>query len=355
MSKLFIAYGTRLADMTEALLDEAGTADRLKPTMRVGIKPNLVVSRPASEGATTHPEIVEGIVRFLQRVGISDITILEGAWVGDNTQRAFSVCGYEDMAKRYGIQLHDTKRDKGVAMQTCGMSVQVCESVLTLDYLINVPVLKAHCQTSMTCCLKNMKGVIPDSEKRRFHTLGLDKPIAALNVAVTPQLHIVDSVCGDLTFEEGGNPVTANRVLLGEDAVLLDSYCARLIGYSPDEIGHLLLAKQAGVGQYADERTDVVELFADQRPAAPASASHRARQLGAAVAADSACSACYAALIHALDKLGGYRGAPISIGQGYRGQQPGGLGIGNCCKGCAQYVQGCPPSAKDIVDFLRER
>ena len=32
----------------------------------------------------------------------------------------------------------------------------------------------------MTCALKNLKGCLPDREKRRFHALGLTKPIAAL-------------------------------------------------------------------------------------------------------------------------------------------------------------------------------
>ena len=38
--------------------------------------------------------------------------------------------------------------------------------------MINLPVLKGHCQTLITCALKNNKGLIPNAEKRRFHTLG---------------------------------------------------------------------------------------------------------------------------------------------------------------------------------------
>ena len=41
--------------------------------------------------------------------------------------------------------------------------------------------LKDHCQAAVTCALKNHKGVIPNSEKRRFYTLGLHKPTAHLN------------------------------------------------------------------------------------------------------------------------------------------------------------------------------
>jgi hypothetical protein len=205
----------------------------------------------------------------------------------------------------------------------------------------------------MTCCLKNMKGCIPDSEKRRFHTMGLDKPIAALNTVIKPQLHIIDSICGDLTFEEGGNPMESNRIMLGFNPVLLDSYCAGLMGYHPSEIGHLHYAKQYGVGDYCDESTEIVELNAALRPSTPMAHNSIAKHLARHIDEDSACSACYAALIFALNKAGTHMlHHPVKIGQGYRGKKCAGLGIGNCTAGCDRYIKGCPPSAIDIVECL---
>ena len=58
----------------------------------------------------------------------------------------------------------------------------------------------------MTCALKNLKGCLPDREKRNFHSDGLMKPIAALGAFLKPALVIVDSICGDLNFEEGEIP-----------------------------------------------------------------------------------------------------------------------------------------------------
>lgn len=61
------------------------------------------------------------------------------------------------------------------------MKLNVCERAANIDFLINVPVLKGHCQTKITCALKNMKGLIPNTEKRHFHAMGLHEPIAHLN------------------------------------------------------------------------------------------------------------------------------------------------------------------------------
>lgn len=351
---IYIHYGTDICEMTYALMEQADVAPHIKPGGKVVLKPNLLIARPASEGATTHPEIAEGIIRYLQDHGFRDITIAEGAWAGADTPPAFSRCGYSDLAKRYGVRLVDTKRDAAVALETDGLRIAVCKTPLEADYLINIPVLKSHCQTGLTCCLKNMKGCIPDSEKRRFHSLGLHRPIALLGTVLRPDLHVVDSICGDLTFEEGGNPVEQNRILLGSDPVLLDSYAAQLIGYSPEEIEHVRLAAQYGVGTLYGEGVTIKEAGAESRPRTRAQHSRIARQLAAYIEEDSACSTCYAALIFALNKLGApsLRGQKVKIGQGFRGKQPDGVGVGNCTKGCKHNIPGCPPKAVDIYKFL---
>lgn len=356
MADIYIHYGTNLADMTYELMAAAGVADRLRREMTVGIKPNLVVARPADGGATTHPEIAEGVIRYVRDAGVRNIVILEGSWVGDSTQKAFRNCGFAALAEKYGARLVDTKHDKAVDRSFHGMTLSICESALKTDFLINIPVLKGHCQTGLTCCLKNLKGCIPDSEKRRYHTLGLHKPIAALNAVLRPALHIIDSVCGDPTFEEGGNPVEANRILLGFDPVLLDSYAAQLLGYEPGRIEYLRLAKEYGIGKFADEGTRIVELNASNRPKANEavrSQSSIARRYGRYIDEDGACSACYAALVSALEKTNGIGDGRIKIGQGFRGKALRGIGSGNCTSGCEHYVKGCPPKASDIADMIR--
>ncbi len=87
-----------------------------------------------------------------------------------------------------------------------GITMDVSRTILDTDFLISLPVLKGHCQTAMTCALKNMKGCLSDRSKRLFHSLGLHRPIAALNAVRDADLVIVDSLNGDLDFEEGGKP-----------------------------------------------------------------------------------------------------------------------------------------------------
>ncbi|NLZ54694.1 MAG: DUF362 domain-containing protein, partial [Thermoanaerobacteraceae bacterium] len=238
-----IIYGDNPKEMIKELLAVIKPEAEIGENDLIGIKPNLVVAKPASSGATTSPEIVAGLVEYLQEKGRKKIVIMEGSWVGDRTSKAFKVCGYEDLAKQYQLPLVDLQKDRRTGFEINGLRIEICDYVTKLDYLINIPVLKGHCQTNITCALKNMKGCIPNSEKRRFHTLGLHKPIAYLNKLIKQDLIIVDGMNGDLNFEEGGNPVQMNRIIVGKDPVLIDTYAAHLLGFSVDEIPYITMAE----------------------------------------------------------------------------------------------------------------
>ncbi|MCL1789647.1 MAG: DUF362 domain-containing protein [Oscillospiraceae bacterium] len=356
---IVINYGTALTKNTTDTLIASDISAYLKPGMNVAIKPNLVLSEPASNGATTHPEVVEGIIIFLKEFGIKNIEIIESSWVGDSTKRAFKACGYEQLSKKYNIPLFDLKSDKCTTLTYDDLSMSLCNKALHTDFLINVPVLKAHCQTRLTCNMKNLKGCIPDSEKRRFHTIGLHKPIAALNALMKTGYCVVDGICGDLSFEEGGNPVESNRIIAGRNPLVVDSYCAELIGYRPNEIGYLTYGKEMGLGEFYTDKIEIIELNPENKPIHSISrtgkaAKHRRFTIDRKfINEDSACSACYSALIYALHRLRGQPSEKIHIGQGFKSVSGDGIGIGNCACGFSRNVPGCPPKATDILERLQ--
>lgn len=47
---------------------------------------------------------------------------------------------------------------------------------------------------------------------------------------------MVDNICGDLDFEDGGNPVEMNRVLAAVDPVLMDAYVCDMMYYQVEEV-----------------------------------------------------------------------------------------------------------------------
>ena len=323
--------------------------------MRIGIKPNLVSPMEAYWGGTTHPEVVAGIVEYLQEKGFSNLVIMEGSWVGDKTSESYEVCGFKSLCEKYNVPFLDMQKEKGVPVQCGDMTLNICKSVLDLDFLINVPVLKGHCQTKITCALKNMKGLLPNSEKRRFHALGLHDPIAHLGLAIHQDFIVVDNICGDLDFEDGGNPVEMNRVLAAVDPVLMDAYVCDMMYYQPEEVPYITKAAALGVGCADIRQADINAL--DGNPGAPIPKSRKVVELADAVEEVESCSACYGNLIPALDRLKqedllSNLTTRISIGQGYRNQE-GTLGIGHCTRHFTHHLEGCPPTEDEIYEFLK--
>ena len=400
-NEIWRSYGTDYKDMTKRLLQQADLAGSIPAdAARIAIKPNLVVPSPASFGGTTHPEVVAGIIEYLQEAGYRDIVIAEGSWVGDRTSEAFTCCGYRELAdiytrslprsplkavsagspcpdpagsllngdaksshlsgnakgsSLYKVTLLDTQKDKSFTADCSGEKLHICSCVKDWDFLINVPVLKGHCQTHITCALKNLKGLLPNSEKRRFHTMGLHRPIAHLNSYIRQDFIVVDHICGDLDFEEGGHPVTRNCVMAAADPVLVDAFVCSLLHRQVEEVPYILMAEALGVGSADLSGLRLITCEGESYEDLPD--DHRLLDVSYAVDESDSCSACYGTLIPALERLKeegllDRLEGTISIGQGHRGHA-GRLGVGNCTSGFDFCIKGCPPTEEEIYEGLR--
>ena len=406
-NEILVVYGRQYKAMTREILCQAGLADMIgNRNTLVGIKPNLLGQVLAEEGGTTHPCVIEGLIEYLQENGFRNLVMLEGSWVGDSTQETIKYCGFDRISREYQVPFWDMQKDKARKTDCGGMELNICERALKVEFLINVPVLKGHCQTKITCALKNMKGLIPNSEKRRFHRMGLQEPIGHLSVGIHQDFILVDSICGDLTFEDGGNPVEQNRLITATDPVLCDTYGCYLLDIPLEAVPYISIASGLGVGSchladavvrvFSEKESDTGITYAEgnQIPAerieeirthlaspdlsdemkhtggeetnmwekeakeACAGGYRQVMKLAEKAEAVDSCSACYGYLIpalqmleqdHLLEKLR----EKICIGQGYRGKT-GELGVGNCTCRFNHTVSGCPPTENQIYEFLKE-
>lgn len=355
---ILMIYGTNYKEMTKQLLTEAKLWERIPDKQsRIGIKPNLVSPTEASWGATTHPEVVEGIIEYLKENGFENLVMLEGSWVGDRTAEAVQVCGYDRISETYGVPFLDMQKDTATVHDCAGMELSICDQAKQLDFLINVPVMKGHCQTKITCALKNMKGLIPNREKRRFHSQGLHGPIAHLAVGIRQDFIVVDNICGDWDFEDGGNPVVMNRLMAAADPVLCDAWVCHLMGYPVEEVPYISMAAALGAGTDDWRAARIRELNRPEREA-QTPRTRKILEVQDAVEEVESCSACYGYLIPALDRLKQeglleQLDTRIAIGQGYQ-QKTGHLGIGRCTSCFEHSLKGCPPTEEQMYEFLKD-
>ncbi len=351
-----VIHGSQeLQKMTIELLETVELAKRIPKGSRICLKPNLVVSRPADEGATTHPDIVEGTILYLQDHGFTAITIAEGSWVGETTKKAFNQCGYTALSKKHQVPLIDTQKIGYDTIYADAYALNICDCMRDFDVLINMPVLKGHCQTWYTGALKNLKGCIPDTEKRRFHSEGLHEPIARLNTVIKQDFIIMDGICGDPTFEEGGSPSDMHRILFCSDPVLIDSYAVSLLGMKPGEVPYITRAAELGVGKLYDRADELREINEPESKESSFTQNPILKELASQIDQRDACSSCYANLIEALRQTKSK--SQFVIGRAFRdanicGNTEDRIGVGNCTFHCRTNIKGCPPSVEDIINAL---
>ena len=361
----------KLKDDVALLLENAAAWDWLgEEESPVLLKPNLVVSSPASGGATTTPAIVEGLIEWLAGYGYSNIIIAEGSWVGDSTAKAFKVCGYTALAQKHNIPLIDLQKDSSVKRETPLGEFKICKTIADLEEkggsLINLPLVKGHGQTRMTCALKNLKGCIPNSEKKRYHTLGVHKPVAYLNTLIKQAFALVDALNPDPYWEEGGSPQKRDLLLLAKDPVAIDSYACRLLGLSDEDVAYLSTSDKLGIGEGHTSDEEIINLddTAIEEISLNQAQSEIKKWIDSIVDQKSACSSCFGNLSSALRYMQGKnpeiitRSIPsLCIGQEFKGKSLSsnrrGIGICTVSKG-NKALRGCPPSRESMLTFLKK-
>lgn len=368
MSKVWIGqeYSYNVEAIQKALhtgLVSVGVWNRLRDA-HILIKPNLTAPVPPHMARTTHPKVVQALCALcLEEAGAAKVTVAESCAVGFDTQKAYEVCGYSQLYP--GVSLLDLKGEDTEPRKASGLimdSIPVYKPVLEADVVFSVAKLKTifACPVSLTC--KNMKGVIPDREKKLFHRLGVHKGIADLLSALPPILPIIDGITG-LSLEEKRS---SNVLFVGDNPVSTDAVAAEAMGIGAREVQHLQHCAREALGSLDLSSVEITGLSLQDLSLAPfktaAGIGDISREYPVEVLDGHPCSGCVGALKMALkagmdqDLIGGQC---LGLGPDLqeKDQQENTIIIGNCSpvgKGSPLFIPGCPPESSEIIRGLRE-
>jgi uncharacterized protein (DUF362 family) len=224
--------------------------EKLNRNDKVLIKPNNCFRHKITPpyGMVTTSKIIEGVIQLLLEHGCKDISIGEGAIIGifdvlqPYTKRGFKGTGIDRVAKKYGVKLIDFNQGAFQELDLGVVKVQVAQTALESDFLINIPVLKTHLQTKVSLGFKNLKGCLSKASKKRFHiTNRLDTLICRLNEAIKSNLVIIDGI---YMLEKGPEPLmgVAHRkdlIIASTDIFDVDVVGATILGIDPSQVGYL--------------------------------------------------------------------------------------------------------------------
>jgi uncharacterized protein (DUF362 family) len=233
--------------------------DHLPAKAKVFVKPNIVFwtrTTPFPKwGVVTTSRVVEDMVVLLKERGIDDITILEGITTFDPKDRetpahAFETLGYNVLKKRYGIKtLNVFERSFKKIDLGAGVVLNYNEDILQGDFVVNLPVLKTHAQTIVSLGIKNLKGLIDVSSRKKCHSPDLQKDlsymVARLANKLPPSFTLLDGI---YTTERGpffeGRLRRSNILVASADIFSVDKVGAKVLGYDPSQVPHLVYAAQ---------------------------------------------------------------------------------------------------------------
>lgn len=245
--------GRRVEERVRAAVEALGGIGKfVQPGSKVILKPNAAFSQPPEVGATTNPEVVVAVAKMCKEAGAGEIMIVEHTI--DWPSIAFAVNKIEEAARKAGIKLIPANskamyRKVDIPEGRRIKSDEVVKYVFEADVIINLPVCKDHSATGVSLGLKNLMGL--NWDRRRFHVLGLHQCIADLATIIRPQLTILDATRCLLTHGPRGPGVVAKNdlIIAGADPVAVDAFGCRLLGRRPQDIGHVRIAHQMGLGE----------------------------------------------------------------------------------------------------------
>lgn len=253
-SLLVISSKGTVYDRVKKIIDNLGGIRRfVKRGSHVAIKPNAAWARTPRQAANTHPLVVAALIRLFKEAGAGSITIYENPC--DNYRIAFEKSGIALIAKKYGVRMVPAVRSsmyrevaipKGINMK----SMKILSPLLEADCYINVPIVKVHSAAKVSIALKNQMGAVED--RGYFHRSGLHQCIADLSTVLKPHLVIADATRILLTHgPRGPGKVKKTNLIIGStDIVAVDAYGAKLLGYNPATVGHIVMAHKHGMGEY---------------------------------------------------------------------------------------------------------
>jgi len=249
---LVVARGPDPAELVRRAVDALGGMKRfVRPGETVLVKPNMAWDRSPEQGANTHPDVVAEVVRLARAAGARRVIVAEVP-VQDG-RRAAARSGIGPAVRAAGAELVLPDGTGFLPADLHGSVLarwEVLAPALAVDRVINVPVVKDHALSALTCGMKNWYGLLGGTRSRLHQRI--HPSIADLAAAFLPTLTVVDATRVMIRSGPTGgrleDVVVMDAVAAGTDPVACDTWAASLLKLAPADVPYLVLAEGKGLG-----------------------------------------------------------------------------------------------------------
>jgi uncharacterized protein (DUF362 family)/Pyruvate/2-oxoacid:ferredoxin oxidoreductase delta subunit len=232
---------------------------------RVLLKPNLLYGKSPEKAVTTHPSILRGMIQIVREAG--GVPFIGDSPSVGSLMRTAEKAGIKAVADEIKCPL--VEFNKPILPPKRGGKIfkqlEIDQTVLEADVVINLPKFKTHSLTLLTLGVKNLFGCIPGPRKALWHLkAGEDrKTFAQILVDVYqiihPSLTILDGIVGmEGNGPNSGRPIQLGLILASGDPLSLDQIVCDLLGISRESLLTNRVAFDQGFGK------DKIDVFGER-------------------------------------------------------------------------------------------
>lgn len=232
-------YGKVINSVKECL-DSLDGIKKIEKGSRVLVKTNLLKKNKPEDAVTTHPYIVEGVVRYLQDL---DCKVIVGDSPGGPfTKRIlkgiYETSGLIGVQERTNCELNYDVDSKDIYNKNAEFMkhMKIVKAFDEVDYVVSCAKLKTHGMMTYTGAVKNLFGVIPGVTKADYH-LKMNDPNNFANMLldiceyIKPVFSIIDAIeCMEGNGPSSGDIRKVGLIMASEDPYLLDYWAVKVAG-----------------------------------------------------------------------------------------------------------------------------
>lgn len=234
------------------LSDLGGIKNFIRKGQKVLLKPNVVSGMKPEEAGTTHPAVIEAVIKELK---LNDCKVMVGDNpFSENAIRAMKACGIYDTCKKHDVEIAvfgrkiNAENNDGLVIKEFPLTHYFEEA----DAIINLPKLKTHSQLYFTGAVKNLYSMMPGPRRGFYHLKYSNMEYFAnmlLDLYTLLRKRVVLNIMDGVYGMEGngpcnGNPKFAGVLAASSDANALDFVMCNLIGLDAGNLPTIHYAKK---------------------------------------------------------------------------------------------------------------
>lgn len=254
-------------------IDLIGGIEPLIPkTDKILLKPNILNKAAPEKAATTHPSVLDAVIRLLQEKDYKNCFYGDSPGNPMSPEKIAESCGLKQVGDKYGLTFGDFSHGKTINYPEGKFTkrFELSNATIEADSIINICKMKTHALMRVTGAVKNTLGCVYAFNKAMSHSKfpnveDFGRMLVDLSMCVRPKLHIMDGILameGNGPF--GGDPVPMNVILVSTDPIALDTVFCKLIDVDPLTIPTIKFGAEFGLGVYQDKDLEILGDFSEE-------------------------------------------------------------------------------------------